>query len=450
LSTQYQGVVLHGRCEFELRVSVTTVVLIAALAAPARGGPVVDGESPPPEAHVERAVRLMADLRPVSLESAAHIQAAYAGEVRTLALRNRQALAAAHDAGHVLPVSALRSASNLRLRLGGKHPIGELDRVHQDLYVAARPETIGCLLHVAARVRSGAVEVTSLVRHAAYQRALAGLNANARTQVPTHVMGLAFDISILHASPDTAVEIREVLEHMQANGDLLFVAEQRQLVFHVVPAPRRRGYYAAFSDAMTLVSPPPFDGPGLTIRDLSLAPPEPPAPPDRLEPLPPAQYAALGGWLVLAGLGVPPGEDLLLAGAAGLVGLGLLGWWPLVLLAAVSVVASDAILFWTGRTAAGFTKRPRTIPARAIARLDAIVNRWGALTIAAARFVPGSRAIVFASVGARGIRPGTFLLIDTCAAIAWVALVVSLGSWVLSVFLGGQPVLPGWMEVLRA
>jgi hypothetical protein len=157
----------------------------------------------------------------------------------------------------IVPLSVDPARHNIHLRLTGRHPIGEMDVPHQDLYVAARPEAIGCLLDVASRVRSNALEVTSLVRHHAYQRRLVRRNVNARTAAPTHVIGMAFDISILNTPLSTAAEIRDVLRDMAAAGDLFFVAEQRQLVFHVVPAPRRHHDYVALYEAFTTIDLPP-------------------------------------------------------------------------------------------------------------------------------------------------------------------------------------------------
>ena len=250
---------------------------------------------------------------------AIEIRKAYAGEMRELSLRNRAALRDAHDAGQLTVVADLASAHNIRLRLDGRHPIGELDLANQELYLAARPETIGCLLQVASRVQSAPLEVTSLVRHAGYQRALARRNANARTQVPTHAMGLAFDISILHAPPGTAAEIRDVLEHMAAAGDLFFIAEQQQLVFHVVPTPGRRDYHAAVAHVLATIGLPEV---------------APPAPAD--------------AWLRAPRDVPPPQDDLAVAGFGGPGGRDWLEWSS-VILGAVLFLAATARLARTSK-----------------------------------------------------------------------------------------------------
>jgi hypothetical protein len=211
--------------------------------------------SPGEPGHVEAVVELMSALRNESLAQAAAIRASYAHEVQRLAVRDRRELAAAVDTARLVPLPA-GVGQNIRVRRRGAHPVGEMDAPYQHLYATARPETIGCLLHVAAGVPSGTLDVTSLARHRAYQQRLARRNANARTDVPTHVMGLAFDVSVLYEPLTVAANLRDTLRSLSANGDLFFVAEQRQLVFHVVPAPARREYYAALYHAVALFPPP--------------------------------------------------------------------------------------------------------------------------------------------------------------------------------------------------
>ena len=227
----------------------------------------------PGAAFVRLAVDLMQEMAPESRADARRIRAAYGDQASHLTFRDRRHVSGALRKGNLrrLPSSP---AFNLEPRLKGRSPIGEKDLEHQSLYVAARPETVGCLLHVASRVRSAPLEITSLVRHTRYQRLLARTNPNARTAVPTHAMGLAFDISILNMPIDSARELRDVLRRMRADGDLYFVAETRQLVFHVVPAPAQRRFYAAVHDSLTrLPAPGP---PALELASLKEVPELPP------------------------------------------------------------------------------------------------------------------------------------------------------------------------------
>ena len=199
---------------------------------------------------------LMLALRPESLQAAQRLQAAYGERVREGMLADRTALARALSTGAIrrLPHDAKRF--NVHTRLSGPHPIGEKDLPYQVLYVAGHPAALGCLLHVAAVARSGPLEVTSLVRHLAYQQALQVTNANARVGAPMHATGLAFDISVLKLSASAAADIRDALRQLRDAGFLFFVAETRQFVFHVVPAPDHLGCYAERCDALTSLPDP--------------------------------------------------------------------------------------------------------------------------------------------------------------------------------------------------
>jgi hypothetical protein len=200
--------------------------------------------------HVERLRELMLEARAESVAHAHSVRAAYTPSVPALMLADRAALARAVDAGQLvgLPDPA---GFGIALRLEGRSPIGELDLDHQHLYTHARPEVVGMLLDVASRL-DAPLDVTSLVRHSAYQLALARANPNARTRLHTHAMGLAADISVLHMPLDRAREVRAVLRAMAGNGDLHFAAERRQLVFHVVPAESRREHYRHLAEAARL------------------------------------------------------------------------------------------------------------------------------------------------------------------------------------------------------
>jgi hypothetical protein len=188
----------------------------------------------------------MLDAMMVAAESArdaAAIKRLYRPHLDLLLLNEYSDLEGALATGGLAPLPAHPERFNLAPRLDGPHPIGEMDLGNQGNYLAARPATIGALIVVASRVRSGPVEITSLVRHGEYQAVLKTTNGNATTSVPMHTMGLAFDIALINTPIARAREIRRVLESMRAAGDILFIGERRQLVFHVVPHPSRLGYF---------------------------------------------------------------------------------------------------------------------------------------------------------------------------------------------------------------
>jgi hypothetical protein len=248
---------------------------------------------PAEERFLAQAGAMMAALRQESRVDAARIVDAYRLASQYRPFEDRTALLSGSASGIVRPLPEDAGRFNIRPRLQGAHPIGEKDLPYQSLYVSAHPGTLGLLLHVAARSPSAALDVTSLVRHHAYQRALQRTNPNARTAQSMHAFGLAFDISILNIPLSAAVEIRDVLRQMRDDGSLFFIAETRQLVFHVVPNPRRLDLYAGMFEALTALPPPPPP-----VRRTPVAPLPPDAPP------PPMLASVLGArpdprWLAL-------------------------------------------------------------------------------------------------------------------------------------------------------
>ena len=187
--------------------------------------------------------RMMVELRPQSVRDSRTIREAYRPHGELLVLDRYSDLEGALVNGGLAPLPADPRRFNIAPRLDGPFPIGEKDLAHQISYIAARPATIGALLDIASRVKSGPIEITSLVRHTEYQGALRATNGNAATSVPMHTMGLAFDIALVNTPLETVYEIRDVLTRMRNSGEILFIGERRQLVFHVVPHPSRLGHF---------------------------------------------------------------------------------------------------------------------------------------------------------------------------------------------------------------
>jgi hypothetical protein len=253
------------------RLAILTTVALLGLFARATAAERNEHESA--SAHREFVVKLrtyMASMAEDSAVDAERIRHRYTG---FRVLTDRNALSDALGLGTLAFVPGDAELFNFRPRLRGFHPIGEKDVLHQRLYVAAHPGALGCLMQVAARVRSAALDVTSLVRHAEYQRTLQRTNPNARTQLATHTLGVAFDISVLNVPLSATQEIGHVLTVMRDSGDLFFIAEQRQFVFHVVPTPERLGFYAAVFHGLTSISPSaaPTGGNHLPRPDPSMA-----------------------------------------------------------------------------------------------------------------------------------------------------------------------------------
>lgn len=215
---------------------------------------------------------LLAEMRKDSRNDALTIKEVYAPLVARSSFEDREHLQRALDTGELVWIDA-PERFNLMLRLTGPSAIGERDLENQPLYLAARPPAMGMLFDIARRVKSGPLEVTSLVRTAEYQRALMRGNGNANTDVPTHVMGYAVDIGLKYMPIGTANELRSVLEQMREAGDIYFIGERNQLTFHVVPVPSRIDHFTrVYEEAMLAGAAAAADAAGIP------APPPPPAP----------------------------------------------------------------------------------------------------------------------------------------------------------------------------
>jgi hypothetical protein len=195
-------------------------------------------------AFMEAVDRMMVALAPETARASAVIKQEYGSYFDLLVLDGYDAIETALANGGLVPLPLDSPRFNVRPRVDGSFPIGEKDLSNQHRYMSARTAALGCLLEVAARVTSGPVEITSLVRHSDYQDALRLTNANAITTLPMHTLGLAFDIAIVNTPLKTVYEIRDVLRQMQDAGEVLFIGERKQLVFHVVPHPSRLGRFS--------------------------------------------------------------------------------------------------------------------------------------------------------------------------------------------------------------
>jgi hypothetical protein len=255
-----------------------TEIFRSALAALFVVSPVLVAPASANSAFVDALQAMMSQLRPESRQGAQAIKSAYGPLVGRETFADRGALIDAIEREHVALLAEDALRLNVTPRLRGRSPIGEKDLANQGAYVGARPAALGLLYAIASRVESSPVEVTSLVRHMHYQRALAGTNGNANTEVPTHAMGLAFDIALVNTPLATAYEIRDVLREMRDAGALHFIGESKQLVFHVVPRERWFGYFEALHWAMTNID---MHAPALAASPSieALLPLEAPAPP---------------------------------------------------------------------------------------------------------------------------------------------------------------------------
>lgn len=218
--------------------AILAAIVCLACAPAARAGGVTEAE------YLSVVADMVADHAPRSAQAGALIRDVYQPYVDPLVLADFNQIEQGLATGGLVPLPVDPQRFNLRVRLEGANPIGEKDVAHQASYLSARAATIGCLLDVASRVKSGPLEVTSLVRYLEYQRQLRMTNPNAATDIPMHALGLAFDIAMVNTPLKTVLEIRDVLRKMSDAGDVLVIIERQQLVFHVVPQPSRLGWYS--------------------------------------------------------------------------------------------------------------------------------------------------------------------------------------------------------------
>ena len=117
---------------------------------------------------------------------------------------------------------------------------------------------------------------------------------------------------------------------------------------------------------------------------------------------------------------VIPGSTVILALSA-LVPGGELKLWPVLAAAIAGALLGDGTAFWIGHRSQReiLGTWPLTNYPRVIAQSEAFFNRWGALAVFFARFVPPIRAFVPITAGALGMPPLRFYLVNIPAVLLW-------------------------------
>ena len=149
-------------------------------------------------------------------------------------------------------------------------------------------------------------------------------------------------------------------------------------------------------------------------------------------------YAAILVIVLLGNAGVPaPEESVLVLG-------GYLAWHgrlhlPLVILVGVvSASLGDNLGFWAGRHYGRRAAARLPLPPARVAQAQALIERYGARAVFAARFVPGLRTVAGPLAGSGGLPPLGFFAANLLGAICYVPLPVlagygvgyGLGGWV--------------------
>lgn len=146
------------------------------------------------------------------------------------------------------------------LRTGGKDGIGAEDPANSESYATDPPVVVGTLLYIASETRRGweqwhptgekfvPLEVTSMVRTAAYQKTLHKVNGNSRTEFPSHTIGAA-DISFAKLPPGEAMWLRFVIEDLGLDEYVgCFDEHLAQKTMHFVPSPKQSRFFRAVYD----------------------------------------------------------------------------------------------------------------------------------------------------------------------------------------------------------
>lgn len=165
----------------------------------------------------------------------------------------------AYYEGVLVDVASDPQGLGIELRLIGASRIGELedDPVRQSMLCRVSKPAAGLLYQFAQRLRAiegGAyapLVITSLVRPWQYQQRLAEVNPNAdatRDGVPpTHVLGLAFDISRGGMSAQREARIEALLGEFVADGEVAFYKEGAGgEAYHVIALPSARERLTAY------------------------------------------------------------------------------------------------------------------------------------------------------------------------------------------------------------
>ncbi|MBX4204945.1 MAG: hypothetical protein KW788_02000 [Candidatus Doudnabacteria bacterium] len=175
-----------------------------------------------------------------------------------------KALKLAWDRHELVDVSDIIGICGMSLRKSGKWPIAEKDLPHRGYYYGLRPAAAGLLLRICDHMQgTGSSEVTSLVRSWKYQLRLMRGNPTANVLKmkvpPTHVFGLAFDITRMGMPLEQQKILESYLAELTNLGVAIYFKETHpQSAFHVIALPQAHAelaaYYETVKQQMTAIS----------------------------------------------------------------------------------------------------------------------------------------------------------------------------------------------------
>ncbi|MCF5226032.1 MULTISPECIES: DedA family protein [Pseudomonas] len=140
-----------------------------------------------------------------------------------------------------------------------------------------------------------------------------------------------------------------------------------------------------------------------------------------------ALIAVYGYWVILLGCLLEGETVLILSGMAAHQGslqlLHVIGW------ATLGGVLGDQLLFWTGRYYGERLLPKLKRHQSAIERVEGLIHRYPTTSVFAVRFLYGMRLVGPMVIGASGLAPLRFALINVLGAAIWASLFVSAGYW---------------------
>jgi membrane protein DedA with SNARE-associated domain len=146
-------------------------------------------------------------------------------------------------------------------------------------------------------------------------------------------------------------------------------------------------------------------------------------------------YASVFGVLILCGLGLPIPEDISLIAGGIISGLGYTNVHVMFGISMAGVLLGDSIIFFIGRRfGEKFFEKHHVVGSKISHKRILAIQKWfekyGKRVIFVGRFLPGLRALIFATAGITCFCSyRTFILIDGFAAIISVPIWVYLGHY---------------------
>lgn len=144
-------------------------------------------------------------------------------------------------------------------------------------------------------------------------------------------------------------------------------------------------------------------------------------------------YPAYFAVFVATAFGAPVTEDVLVLSAGYLIGVGVFSWQAAAPLSIAGVLTTDSIVYLYGRLLRSQVVRRggwlrRFVRPGQLRLATRWFGRFGDGVVFAARLLPGTRLIVFATAGMRGMPYWRFLVLDGLASLVYVPLFLLLGA----------------------